>query len=84
MWQPSRSIDLKKFNSFISPMALDMQSCLDDATFDDSIRCVVITGIGKAFCAGQNLQEATAPAGPEMTKIVREHYNPMILKIRDL
>ena len=73
-----------KFNSFIRPMALDMQSCLDDAASDDSIRCVVITGTGKAFCAGQDLQEATAPDGPEMTKIVREHYNPIILKIREL
>jgi 2-(1,2-epoxy-1,2-dihydrophenyl)acetyl-CoA isomerase len=73
-----------KFNSFIRPMALDMQSCLDDAATDDSVRCVVITGTGKAFSAGQDLQEATAPDGPEMTKIVQEHYNPIVIKIREM
>ena len=38
----------------------------------------------KAFCAGQDLAEATDPNGPELESIVRDHYNPIILKIRSL
>ncbi len=45
---------------------------------------MVLTGAGKAFCAGQDLAEATDPNGPDLESIVREHYNPIILKIRAL
>jgi 2-(1,2-epoxy-1,2-dihydrophenyl)acetyl-CoA isomerase len=74
----------EKFNSFIREMALAFQDALDSVAQNDQVRCVVITGSGKAFCAGQDLQEATDPDGPALTKIVSEHYNPVILKIRDL
>jgi 2-(1,2-epoxy-1,2-dihydrophenyl)acetyl-CoA isomerase len=72
----------EKYNSFVREMAIDMQACLYDASGDDSIRCIIITGIGKAFCAGQDLIEATDPEGPALSKIVGEHYNPIILAIR--
>ena len=39
---------------------------------------------GKAFCAGQDLKEVTDPNGPALTSIVRDHYNPIIEKIRNL
>ena len=44
----------------------------------------MITGSGKAFCAGQDLQEATDPNGPPLSKIVSEHYNPIITRIRNI
>lgn len=71
-----------KFNSFIREMALDLQERLDRAAMDDSVRCIVLTGEGRAFCAGQDLAEATDPNGPELTSIVSEHYNPIILRLR--
>ena len=74
----------EKFNSFVREMALDFQDALDSIAQNEQVRCVVITGSGKAFCAGQDLQEATDPDGPALSKIVSEHYNPVILKIRDL
>ncbi|MBK9735726.1 MAG: enoyl-CoA hydratase/isomerase family protein [Saprospiraceae bacterium] len=74
----------EKFNSFIRSMALDFHSALDAAEADTSVRCIVITGSGKAFCAGQDLQEATDPNGPTLSKIVGEHYNPVILRIRNM
>ena len=40
--------------------------------------------MGKAFCAGQDLSEAIDPNGPGIKKIVGEHYNPIILKIRSI
>jgi 2-(1,2-epoxy-1,2-dihydrophenyl)acetyl-CoA isomerase len=74
----------EKYNSFYRDMALEMQARLDQCQEDDSIRAVYITGAGKAFCAGQDLAEAIASDGPELTKIVSEHYNPIILQIRNL
>ena len=72
------------FNSFNKAMALELQNALDNCATDDSIRAVVITGEGKAFCAGQDLAEATDPNGPELKSIVKDHYNPIISKIRTL
>jgi 2-(1,2-epoxy-1,2-dihydrophenyl)acetyl-CoA isomerase len=74
----------KVFNSFNKEMALALQSALDDAERDDAVRAIVLTGEGKAFCAGQDLAEATDPEGPELRSIVREHYNPIIKRIRSI
>lgn len=71
-----------KYNSFVREMALDLQVKLDSAAADDDIRCIVLIGEGKAFCAGQDLAEATDPNGPELSRIVSEHYNPIIQRIR--
>ncbi|HMG15136.1 MAG TPA: enoyl-CoA hydratase-related protein [Saprospiraceae bacterium] len=70
------------FNSFNRLMALELQEILDDAELDEEVRCIVITGIGKAFSAGQDLQEVTDPKGPSLPTILGEHYNPIIKRIR--
>ena len=70
------------FNSFNKAMAFQLQDALEDCASDDEIRAIVITGQGKAFCAGQDLAEATDSNGPELQTIVQEHYNPIIRKIR--
>lgn len=72
------------FNSFNRTMALQLQAELQRAATDDAIRAVVLTGEGKAFCAGQDLAEAIDPNGPALQQIVAEHYNPIILQIRSL
>lgn len=72
-----------KLNSFNREMALLMQEKLD-ACKDDDVRCVCITGAGKAFSAGQDLAEVTDPDGPGMQRILSEHYNPIITRIRSL
>ncbi|PBQ31637.1 2-(1,2-epoxy-1,2-dihydrophenyl)acetyl-CoA isomerase [Sphingobacteriaceae bacterium] len=73
-----------KFNSFNREMALQLISELDKAEKDKNIRAIVITGEGKAFCAGQDLVEAMDPNGPGIERIVEEHYNPIVLKIRNM
>ncbi|MGD1981956.1 MAG: 2-(1,2-epoxy-1,2-dihydrophenyl)acetyl-CoA isomerase PaaG [Flavobacteriales bacterium] len=73
-----------KFNSFNRELALGVQAALKQAADDAAVRCVVITGNGKAFCAGQDLSEAIDPNGPELSTIVSEHYNPIIVAIRKL
>jgi 2-(1,2-epoxy-1,2-dihydrophenyl)acetyl-CoA isomerase len=65
-------------------MAFQLHAALDACAVDDNVRVVVIKGEGKAFCAGQDLAEVIDPEGPEMKNIVGEHYNPIILKIRNL
>jgi 2-(1,2-epoxy-1,2-dihydrophenyl)acetyl-CoA isomerase len=72
------------YNSFNREMALSFQAELDRCQADMNIRAVVISGEGKAFCAGQDLQEVIAEDGPELPKIVAEHYNPIIARIRNL
>ena len=75
----------KSYNSFNREMALACQAALDDCANDPEIRCVIITGGGKAFCAGQDLVEVTTPElHPGFKKILEEHYAPIILKIRNL
>ena len=73
-----------KYNSFVREMAFEFQERLDECIKDEVIRSVLITGKGKAFCAGQDLQEAIDPKGPSIKEIVQNHYNPIIKKIRDI
>lgn len=72
------------FNSFHTEMGFEFLDCLNQVDKDQNIRCVVIQGEGKAFCAGQDLQEAIDPDGPGLHKIISERYNPIILAIRQL
>ena len=74
----------EKYHSFEKEMALDLQIKLDECKNDENIRCILITGSGKAFCAGQDLSEAIDENGPGLKKIVEKHYNPIIRKIRNI
>lgn len=70
------------FNSFNREMALRLIAHLEECATDPAVRAVLITGSGKAFCAGQDLQEVVDPEGPSLSNILKEHYNPVILAIR--
>ena len=73
------------FNSFNREMALSLQGVLDDCASNPDVRAIVMTGNGKAFCAGQDLKEVTTPElNPGFKKILEEHYNPIVLKIRNI
>lgn len=71
----------EKLNSFNSEMAKLLQSYLDSCSVNDEVNCIIITGEGKAFCAGQDLQEAIGENALEIEYIVRNTYNPIIDKI---
>lgn len=71
-------------NSFNIPMGREMRDALEQCRDDDRIRAVYITGAGRGFCAGQELQEALAPDGPGIGTIVDETYNPIISLIRNI
>ncbi len=73
------------FNSFNREMALSLQDTLDSCETNNEVRAIVLSGTGKAFCAGQDLKEVTSPElNPGFKKILEEHYNPIITRIRSI
>jgi 2-(1,2-epoxy-1,2-dihydrophenyl)acetyl-CoA isomerase len=74
----------EKFNSFNREMAFLLQKTLDDCAQDKNIRSVYLTGTGKAFSAGQDLGELTGEDPVSFEKILSEHYNPIVTRIRQL
>ena len=72
-----------KYNAFNREMSLLLQQKLDEC-FNPEVRCVYITGTGKAFSSGQDLDEVVDPNGPNITAILGEHYNPIVRRIRKL
>lgn len=73
----------EKLNSFTARMVEEVLHALDAAQADKTVRAVVLTGAGRAFCAGQDLAEATAP-GVRIEDLVERQYNAIIRSIRNL
>lgn len=74
-------------NSFNAQMAHELRIALDEARADKLVRAVVLTGAGRAFCAGQDLSETpatTSSGGFDLGATVRATYNPVIRAIRKL
>ena len=73
-------------NSFTRPMVAELTDAVRAAETDASVRAVVMTGAGRAFCAGQDLAEAVPPEGEAMPDIgdIVEGYNELILAMRGL
>ncbi|HEX2534956.1 MAG TPA: enoyl-CoA hydratase-related protein, partial [Chitinophagaceae bacterium] len=74
----------EKYNAFNRDMALQVQQYLERARKDPSVRALLLTGAGRAFSAGQDLDEVVAPDGPKVDTILSEHYNPIIRAVRRL
>lgn len=72
------------YNSFNRAMAFQLIEYLDKCAADSAIRAVWLSGAGKAFCAGQDLQEVVDPNGPSLTNILKEHYNPIVARMRSM
>ena len=73
-------------NSFNRAMAIELASAVTAASADKNVRAIILTGAGRAFCAGQDLSEATPlPGQPvNLAEIVRKSYNPVIRAIRNI
>lgn len=72
------------FNAFNREMALLFQEHLDKCAADNTIRCIYLTGNGKAFCAGQDLAELSGDDPMPIEKILGEHYNPIVTRLRNI
>ncbi len=73
-----------KLNSFNREMAFLLQQMLDDCTSNPEVRCIYLTGNGKAFSAGQDLSELVGENPPGFEQILSEHYNPIVRRIREI
>jgi 2-(1,2-epoxy-1,2-dihydrophenyl)acetyl-CoA isomerase len=77
----------KAYNSLTVELKESLLAALRAAADDNSVRAVVITGSGKAFCAGQDLKEHVGllQAGdPAPLHTVSEHYNPIVRTIVEM
>ena len=73
-----------KYNAFNREMALELQQALDDCAQNPAIRAVSISGNGKAFSSGQDISELVGDKAIGIDKILAEHYNPVVRKIREM
>lgn len=75
------------YNSLTVELKERLLATLRETATDDTVRAVVLTGAGKAFCAGQDLKEHVGMlrAGERAPlRTVAEHYNPIITEIVDM
>ena len=69
-------------NSFTSAMHRELRAALDAAADDSSVRCLVITGAGRGFCAGQDLNDPEV--GTNVGAVVERIYKPLALRIASM
>jgi len=72
----------QSLNAFVPQMNQEVLEALKDGERDDEVRCLMITGAGRAFCAGQDLKGRTPEQKGSLGASLREKYNPMIRQIR--
>jgi 2-(1,2-epoxy-1,2-dihydrophenyl)acetyl-CoA isomerase len=73
-------------NSFDGALHDALMGALKDAAADASVRCVVLTGAGRGFCAGQDLSDPAVAPGPEPRDIgalIESRYKPLALLLHD-
>jgi 2-(1,2-epoxy-1,2-dihydrophenyl)acetyl-CoA isomerase len=74
----------RAYNSLTVELKERLLEALRDAVADESVRAVVLTGAGKAFCAGQDLKEHVGllkAEDPAPLRTVKDHYNPIVRAI---
>jgi 2-(1,2-epoxy-1,2-dihydrophenyl)acetyl-CoA isomerase len=71
-------------NALTIQMKRDLLAALRAAERDNAVRAVILTGAGRAFCAGQDLQERLLPDAPSLGEELRERYNPIARALRTL
>lgn len=69
-------------NALTIPMKLELLAALFQVEGDPTVRAVVLTGAGRAFCAGQDLRERLEPDAPTLGDELRQRYNPLVRTIR--
>ncbi len=72
------------FNAFNEQLSNDVNDALKKTSKDKSIRVLVITGAGKAFCSGQDLKAIAGSKNRSLSESLYKRYNPMIKAIRGL
>jgi 2-(1,2-epoxy-1,2-dihydrophenyl)acetyl-CoA isomerase len=71
-------------NALTVPVKVALRETLESIAADRSVRAVILTGAGRAFCAGQDLAERERPDAAPLDVEVRERYNPIIRALRSM
>lgn len=71
-------------NALVPQMNKEVLEALKDGERDQEVRCFMITGAGRAFCAGQDLKGRTPEQKGSLGASLREKYNPLIRQIRQM
>jgi 2-(1,2-epoxy-1,2-dihydrophenyl)acetyl-CoA isomerase len=71
-------------NALTIPLKQELLAAFRAVARDRAVRAVVLTGAGRAFCAGQDLKERLQPGAAPLAVEVRERYNPIIRAMRSL
>jgi 2-(1,2-epoxy-1,2-dihydrophenyl)acetyl-CoA isomerase len=77
----------EKLNAFNPEMHKLLRDALEEALDDAGVRCVLVTGAGRGFCAGQDLSErdVSAHAAPiDLSVSLGSNYNPLVRRLRAL
>lgn len=77
----------ERLNSFNDEMHRQLAEAMNQAEHDDAIRCLLITGEGRAFCAGQDLNDRNVDpngAAPDLGASVENFYNPLVRRLAKL
>lgn len=77
----------EKLNSFTEDMHAQLRALVREIEHDADTRCVVLTGRGRAFCSGQDLNErvsALSGPPPDLGASLERNYNPLIRSLRSL
>jgi len=88
---PVRQLSLNRpaaLNSFTAALHAELLAALDAAASDPAVRAVVITGAGRGFCAGQDLNDAAMVPGPDghvdVGAVIERFYRPLALRLRSM
>jgi 2-(1,2-epoxy-1,2-dihydrophenyl)acetyl-CoA isomerase len=71
-------------NALTIPVKVALREALESIAEDRGIRAVILTGAGRAFCAGQDLAERESPGAAPLEIEVRERYNPIVRALRSM
>ncbi|UOE41638.1 enoyl-CoA hydratase-related protein [Chryseobacterium suipulveris] len=70
------------YNSLNKLLLTELKNFVNECNQKETVRCIAISGRGKAFCSGQNLKDAMSLGNPEddkvIQKIVTDYYNPLV------
>ncbi len=74
-----------RLNAFTLGMLGELSTALSDLDGDENVRVVILTGAGRGFCAGQDLNDHEAlDDARAIRNVVERHYNPVVRQIRAL
>lgn len=73
-----------KLNAFNRSLAAGLQEQLKNCDEDHDVRCVILTGSGRAFSSGQDLSEFPGGKLPDFEKVIDEYYNPLIRLLKSI